>query len=63
MSCEKASEYSDCVVGWTVSTVTVLCAGQSVQQMCCGVDSQYSDFIVGWTVNTVNELCAGQSVQ
>jgi hypothetical protein len=47
----------------TVTTATVLWAGQSVQQLYCGLDSQYSDCIVGWTVSTATVLWAGQSVQ
>ena len=52
----KVSQYSDYVVGWTVSKVTVLWAGKSEQQLCCGLESQYSDCVVGWTVITVTVL-------
>ena len=63
MNCGQDGQYSDCVVGWTVSTVTVLLDGQSVQQKICGLDGQYSDCVVGWNVTTINVLWAGQSVQ
>jgi len=45
-------QYSNCVVGWSLSTLTVLWVGQSVQELCFGVDNQYSNCVVGWTVTT-----------
>ena len=63
MCCGLDSQNSDCVLGWTVSTVNELWAGQSVLQMCCALDCQYSDCVVGWMVSTVTVFWVGLSVE
>ena len=46
------SQYSDCVVVWTVIITLLLCAGQ-----------KYGKRVVGWIVSTVTVLWVGKSVQ
>ena len=41
---------------------TVLLAGQSVQQMCSGLEGQNSVCVVGWIFRITNVLWAGQPV-
>ena len=55
------NQNSDCVVGWTVNSATVLCEGQSIQRLCCVKDSQYSDCVVG--LQSLHRMCCGLDSQ
>jgi len=56
MWCGLDSQYSNCVMDWTISTANVKCTVHSLQQLCFVLDSQYSMCVVVMTASTTTVL-------